>query len=670
MPQDPDGVEGFLSTVLVLVDARDEADALANEQVGPQPNPVLPIGSRYNQIRDGFVRDGNFDALRSFVDWIGSAKPESEATSWVAKRLQRQPATARQEIGCLAKGGILLVDGGQIRCPEEIVNWAANEPDVETPIRVIHGRIKFIGELLAALGADGRTTTELLSIARERFGLLWTSARQVEARLEWLAAADFVVADERGTYRITRDGSRFLDRLELQPPLSQPAPAEQRYWLMALGPGASYWDECYRKGIACLGWDEVGDIGQYARREDIRLGRNDSLACWQFCHDMEPDDIIFAKLGTTRVVGHGTVASGYRFDTSRESYRNLRDVVWHSTFPYGVRVGDRSLVVKTLTAVTAYPDLVRDLKEAVGILTKEPRVAPAYSLDSILDDGCFLGRPELEKCYTRLRSKKNLVLQGPPGTGKTWLAKRLAYALVGSRTRERIAAIQFHPTLSYEDFVIGWRPSEGGKLALTPGVFLRAIEAAEEHPDVPYVLVIEEINRGNPAQIFGELITLLEADKRTEEEAVELAYSEEGARLVHVPHNLYVIGTMNIADRSLALVDLALRRRFAFATLEPRLGDAWHRWVSEKMGIDAQLAREIQRRMATLNETIAKAPELGEQFRVGHSYVTPSTPLEAATTKAWFRDVVETEIGPLLEEYWFDDADQARRARDELLKDW
>ena len=326
------------------------------------------------------------------------------------------------------------------------------------------------------------------------------------------------------------------------------------------------------------------------------------------------------------------------------------------------------------TVAKQFKDLgyvVGDGPDAVGGFPKlaQPE-SSAYRAESILGDGCFLELAEVEMLLRRLEAKKNLILQGPPGTGKTWLAKRLAYVLIGQRGRERIAPMQFHPTLSYEDFVIGWRPSEGGKLALTPGVFLRAIEAAEEHPDVPYVVVIEEINRGNPAQIFGELITLLEADKRTKEEAVELAYSEEGAKPVYVPDNLYVIGTMNIADRSLALVDLALRRRFAFATLEPRLGDAWHRWVSEKMGVDAQLAREIQRRMAALNETIAKAPELGEQFRVGHSYVTPSTPLEAETTKAWFRDVVETEIGPLLEEYWFDDADQARRARDELLKDW
>lgn len=445
-----------------------------------------------------------------------------------------------------------------------------------------------------------------------------------------------------------------------------------RYWVMALGPNASRWRESYEQGICCIAWDHLGDLTQYDTKEELRLGRNSSLACWQFVHEMTPGDVIFVRMGLTGVVGHGTVTSDYRFDEARDHYRNVRDVEWHTHFPDGVNVRERRLPVKTLTDVTRYSGQVAALQRAVeqgGDALEDLRVQP-YTVASIVDDGCFLRQPAIEALIGRLTAKKNLILQGPPGTGKTWLAKRLAYVLIGQRERQRVVAIQFHPTLSYEDFVIGWRPSEGGKLALTPGVFLRAIEAAEEHPDVPYVVVIEEINRGNPAQIFGELITLLEADKRTKEEAVELAYSEEGAKPVYVPDNLYVIGTMNIADRSLALVDLALRRRFAFATLEPRLGDAWHRWVSEKMGVDAQLAREVQRRMATLNETIAKAPELGEQFRVGHSYVTPSTPLEAGSTKAWFRDVVETEIGPLLEEYWFDDADQARRARDELLKDW
>ena len=458
---------------------------------------------------------------------------------------------------------------------------------------------------------------------------------------------------------------------KLQPLVTDdPDTSETRYWLMALGPGAALWEECYREGIACLGWDDVGNIDQYASRDDIPLGRNDSLACWQFCHEMQPGDTIFVKLGTALVVGHGTVGSEYRFDASRKEYKNVRNVDWHSTFPEGVPVRERPLVQKTLTDVSKYPGQVGDLKRAVGLLPArgESKPAATYSTDSILDEGCFLERSELDGLLARLRLKKNMILQGPPGTGKTWLAKRLSYALIGRHDRERIYAVQFHPTLSYEDFVLGWRPSTNG-LQLTKGIFLRAIESASADPDTPFVVVIEEINRGNPAQIFGELITLLEADKRTEAEAVELSYADQNVpQRVHVPANLYVVGTMNIADRSLALVDLALRRRFAFATLKPNLGPTWHRWVTEELGMEPGLADDVHRRIAGLNQVIEKS--LGEQFCVGHSYVTPTQRLEPQGTRDWFRDVVETELAPLLEEYWFDDADRAKQERDRLLEDW
>ena len=384
---------------------------------------------------------------------------------------------------------------------------------------------------------------------------------------------------------------------------------------------------------------------------------------------MQPGDTIFVKRGRTSVVGHGTVTSDYRFEGERERYQKVRDVDWHSSGPHGVQVREKQLALKALTDVTKYPQQVEALKKAVEILpTLATSAEVPYSIESILDDGCFLDRDELATLLSRLKSKKNLILQGPPGTGKTWLAKRLAYALFGRRDRERITAVQFHPTLSYEDFVLGWRPSAKG-LKLTPGVFLRVIKAALGDRKTPYVLVIEEINRGNPAQIFGELITLLEADKRSKDEAVELSYTDNGIpRSVYIPENVYVIGTMNIADRSLALVDLALRRRFAFATLEPKLGPSWLRWVTEELGLDPDRVEDVQRRMTSLNEAIKKS--LGEQFRIGHSYVTPTRRLDPGTTRRWFRDVVETELAPLLEEYWFDDADRARQERDRLIENW
>jgi len=295
-----------------------------------------------------------------------------------------------------------------------------------------------------------------------------------------------------------------------------------------------------------------------------------------------------------------------------------------------------------------------------------------YSVEDILKDGCFLERAEIDRLLDRLRTKKNLILQGPPGTGKTWLAKRLAFALMGQKDDSKVRAVQFHPNLSYEDFVRGWRPTGEGKLSLADGVFMEAIKAASKDPSSKFVVVIEEINRGNPAQLFGELLTLLEAGKRTPNEALELCYPDADGkrRPVHIPENLYVVGTMNIADRSLALVDLALRRRFAFVGLEPRLGQVWRDWVVKDCAVDPGLVADIERRIAELNDQIAADARLGKQFRIGHSYVTPAHRLEAGDTKKWFQQVVETEIGPLLDEYWFDAPDEAQKAIARLTQGW
>ena len=293
-----------------------------------------------------------------------------------------------------------------------------------------------------------------------------------------------------------------------------------------------------------------------------------------------------------------------------------------------------------------------------------------YSVDDIIDDGCFLPRDRLEALLERLRDKKNLILQGPPGTGKTWLAKRLAYALIGSKSERRVRPFQFHPNLSYEDFVRGWRPVAGGELELTDGPFLRAVHDAAADEDRDYVLVVEEINRGNPAQIFGEMLTLLEADKRVPAEALALSYPDPNNpdERVHIPPNLYVIGTMNVADRSLALVDFALRRRFAFADLEPTFGEAWRGWMSGQFGLDAGFLRDVESRITSLNATIAEDAILGPQFQVGHSVVTPAkgSAIEADPPD-WYRQIVETEIVPLLNEYWFETPTRASEETEKLL---
>lgn len=345
----------------------------------------------------------------------------------------------------------------------------------------------------------------------------------------------------------------------------------------------------------------------------------------------------------------------FTFDGAAQDYR------WFLAQPYWVAkygVKTEATIVAPMTEQASIDDVI------------ELEAEPNYTVEDIIGEGCFLTRTELEAILQSWRSKKNLVLQGPPGTGKTWLAKRLGFALVGSNdretTRSRLRVVQFHPSLAYEDFVRGWRPGGDGRLCLVDGILMESIDAAASEPDRPFVLVIEEINRGNPAQLFGEMLTLLENTKRRPSEGIELAYRKKVGERVYIPQNLYVIGTMNVADRSLAIVDLALRRRFAFVDLEPRFGSAWSKWCAGR-GLDARLAGEIETRLHALNDEIASAISLGPQFRIGHSFVTPDSDESIHDGQVWFRARVETEIGPLLDEYWYDAPEKAKKARAKLL---
>ncbi|HEV7405968.1 MAG TPA: AAA family ATPase [Chthoniobacteraceae bacterium] len=286
-----------------------------------------------------------------------------------------------------------------------------------------------------------------------------------------------------------------------------------------------------------------------------------------------------------------------------------------------------------------------------------------YTLEHALED-LFIEETQLRTILAVLRNKQNLILQGAPGVGKSFVAERIAFALVGSRDRERVKTIQFHQSYGYEDFIQGWRPNEGGGFALRNGHFYEFCRRAEADPEHDYVLIIDEINRGNLSRIFGEMMVLLEPDKRGPSFAMPLTYSPDST--FHVPERLHIIGLMNTADRSLAMVDYALRRRFAFVTLDPGFASPSFERTLCGRGATPALVASIRARVHEVNRMIADdTANLGRGYLIGHSFFVPRTKIDDG--EAWYRAIIEWEILPLLHEYWVDDPARLDRVRDLLL---
>lgn len=455
---------------------------------------------------------------------------------------------------------------------------------------------------------------------------------------------------------------------------------EPRLFKIAPGENAEFWEsDCIPKGIICVGWDGVGDLRQYHNFDDYRAafakehsynGHQTTITkkareLWML-RDLKAGDLIAANHGTRKILAVGEVqAPGYVWDEKRERYCHTVKVRWDQSRSGAIDAVGRwaTTTVERLDDGLRRVILALPQKPAPKSGTPSPTTAQApvgYSMDDAAAE-LFMERPALAHLIEVLTRKKNLILQGPPGVGKTFAAERIAFAFLGARDAKRVQRVQFHPSYGYEDFIQGIRPRKGGTFELQDGVFLKFCELATRNPDQRHVFVIDEINRGDLSKILGEAMMLLEPDKR----GTSLPLMYEPDRTFSIPPNVFVIGTMNTADRSISLVDYALRRRFAFHDLRPGFEtDAFAAHLS-KCSRSAALIARVREKLAELNREIAAdSRNLGPGYEIGHSYFC-GTDL-VSEPERWFEDVVTYEIEPLLREYWIDQPDRLKKAVEKL----
>ena len=465
-----------------------------------------------------------------------------------------------------------------------------------------------------------------------------------------------------------------------------------RYWYFAPGKDASMWDEFYDKGIMAIGWDYLGDLTQYPTKESIKAkmreknGKpnysymNDGLATWQFCHDIKVGDIVYAKKGVDTIIGRGVVTSSYEYDPNRKEYRHIHKVNWtHDKKGQVISVNDKC-ALKTLTDITPYPETTKYYEDQFNIDSDqcETVAQPDYTKEDFLSE-VYMSEEDYNSLVSLLEYKKNIILQGAPGVGKTFAAKRLAYSIIKKKDPSLVKMVQFHQSYSYEDFVRGYRPTDKG-FEIKNGPFYEFCKKAEEDSENKYFFIIDEINRGNLSKIFGELFMLIEADKRADplkdtQPSVQLLYRdpEKGVEEFSIPSNLYIIGMMNTADRSLALMDFALRRRFGFFDLKPAFEN--HNFEAYKKSLNSQKFERLINTIKEINEKIEKDPSLGSGFCIGHSFFcglneekNNNDGSSNVDIEAKLESIVKFEIIPLLQEYWFDDAEKVKNEVDKLMK--
>ncbi len=442
------------------------------------------------------------------------------------------------------------------------------------------------------------------------------------------------------------------------------------------------WDIFKNNRYISVSLPELGDLNKFKTKSEFKqeikkiYPEKDSIhkvmAAYQFSQEMKKGDYIFAfkssgiKKGRL-IVGYGEVMSDYVYDQYQAlGFKHIRYIRW-------IKIGEwqdteGGYIQKNLTLMDVKNKQYgfdKTVKRLLVLLDldkgKQPKINN-YSRENAIQD-IFLDQKELEQILSILKYKKNLILKGPPGVGKTYIAKKIAYLMMGQKDEEKIKMIQFHQSYSYEDFIQGYRPNKNGTFDIVNGVFYDFCKG-HESGNVPCFFIIDELNRGNLSKIFGELMMLIENDKRGKDYEIPLTYSKEK---FSVPENLYIVGTMNTADRSLAMVDYALRRRFGFYTLKPAFGKKQFNDLLIKFKVEKNLIDKINKKLIDLNNKIKEdSRDLGEGYQIGHSYFCPNNNNQNYD-EAWYRNVITTEIEPLLLEYWFDNPDKVKEEINNLL---